>query len=43
MDEEVEKYIEKQQSPQKEILKKVRNLFLESLTDYDEKAACHPD
>ena len=39
MDEEVEKYIEKQQAPQKEILKKVRNLILESLTDCDEKAA----
>jgi hypothetical protein len=39
MDEEVEKYIEKQQAPQKEILKKVRNLILESLTDCEEKAA----
>jgi hypothetical protein len=39
MDEEVEKYINKQQAPQKEILKKVRNLILESLTDCDEKAA----
>jgi len=33
MDKEVEKYIEKQQAPQKEILKKVRNLILESLTE----------
>ncbi len=39
MDEEVEKYIEKQQAPQREILKKVRNLILESLTDCEEKAA----
>jgi len=39
MDEEVEKYIEKQQAPQKDILKKVRNLILESLTDCEEKTA----
>ena len=39
MDDKVEKYIEKQQSPQKEILKKVRNLILETLTDCEEKAA----
>ena len=39
MDEEVEKYIEKQQAPQKEILKKVRNLILENLIDCEEKAA----
>jgi len=39
MDEEVEKYIEKQQAPQKEILKKVRDLILESLTDCEEKVA----
>ncbi|MFC2068738.1 DUF5655 domain-containing protein [Chloroflexota bacterium] len=39
MDEEVEKYIEKQQTPQKEILKKVRTLILKSLTDCEEKAA----
>ena len=39
MDEEVEKYIEKQLAPQKEILKKVRNLILENLTDCEEKAA----
>ena len=39
MDGEVEKYIERQQSPQKEILKKVRNLILETLPDCDEKAA----
>ena len=39
MDEEVEKYIEKQQTPQKEILKKVRNLILESLASCDERVA----
>jgi len=39
MDEKVEKYIEKQRSPQKEILKKVRNLILETIPDCDEKAA----
>jgi hypothetical protein len=39
MDEEVEIYIEKQQAPQKEILKKVRNLILENLIDCEEKAA----
>lgn len=39
MDEKVEEYIEKQQAPQKEILKKIRNLILESLPNYDEKAA----
>ena len=39
MDEEVEKYIEKQQASQKEILKKVRNLILESLPNCNEKAA----
>ena len=39
MDENVQKYIEKQKSPQKEILKKVRNIILETLPDCDEKAA----
>ena len=39
MDKEVEKYIEKQQAPQKEILRKVRNLILESLPNCDKKAA----
>ena len=39
MDVKVEKYIEKQQSPQKEILKKVRNLILKIIPDCDEKAA----
>ena len=39
MDEEVEKYIEKQQAPQKEILKKVRDLILDSLTDCEGKVA----
>jgi len=39
MDKKVEEYIEKQQTPQKDILKKVRDLFLESLPNCDEKAA----
>jgi len=39
MDEEVEKYIEKQQALQKEILIKVRSLILETLPDCDEKSA----
>jgi hypothetical protein len=39
MDEIIEKYIEKQQAPQKEILKKVRTLILGSLTNCEEKAA----
>ena len=39
MDKEVKFYIEKQQSPQKEILKKVRNLILKTIPDCDEKAA----
>jgi hypothetical protein len=39
MDKKVEKYIEKQKTPQKEILKKVRSLILETIPDCDEKAA----
>ena len=39
MDKNIEEYIEKQQAPQKDILKKVRNLILESLPNSDEKAA----
>ena len=39
MDKKVEEYIEKQQAPQRDILKKVRNLILESLPNCDEKAA----
>ena len=39
MDDEVEQYIEKQQAPQKEILRKVRNLILKNVTDCNEKAA----
>ena len=39
MDKEVKRYIEKQQQPQKEILKKVRRLILETLPDCDEKTA----
>ena len=39
MDDEVEQYIEKQQSPQKEILKKVRNLIQETIPNCNEKAA----
>lgn len=39
MDEKVEEYIEKQQASQKEILKKVRSLILENITNRNEKAA----
>ena len=39
MDKEVEKYIEKQQAPQKEILKKVIDLILETIPGCDEKTA----
>lgn len=39
MDDKVEQYLEKQQAPQKEILRKVRSLILENITDRDEKAA----
>ena len=39
MDKEVKRYIEKQQPPQQEILKKVRGLILETIPDCDEKTA----
>ena len=39
MDKLVEGYIEKQQSPQKEILKKVRAIFLRTLPNCKEKSA----
>jgi len=39
MDKKVEKYIEKQQPLQKEILKKVRRLILETLPSCDERIA----
>ena len=37
MSEQVEEYIDKQNSPQKEILQKVRTLFLKTLPDCEEK------
>jgi hypothetical protein len=37
MDQNVKGYIEKQKSPQKEILKKVRRIFLETLPNPQEK------
>jgi len=37
MDKQVEEYIEKQDSPQKEILLKVRKIFLKTLPDCKEK------
>ena len=39
MDKEVVKYIEKQKSPQKEILQKVRRIFQETLLNSEEKMA----
>ena len=39
MDKQVDEYIEKQKSPQKEIIKKVRNIFLKTLPNCDEKSA----
>lgn len=39
MDQNVNGYIEKQKSPQKEILKKVRQIFLETLPNPEEKMA----
>ncbi len=39
MDEKVEEYIEKQHSPQKEILKRVRKIFLKTLPGCEEKSA----
>ena len=37
MEKQVNAYIEKQKSPQKEILKKVRKIFLETLPNCEEK------
>jgi hypothetical protein len=39
MDEQVNEYIEKQKSPQKEILQKVRRIFHETLPNCEEKRA----
>lgn len=39
MDKQVVKYIEKQKSPQKEIIQKVRNIFLKTLPNCKEKIA----
>jgi len=39
MDKQVDEYIEKQKSPQKEIIKKVRNIFLKTLPNFEEKIA----
>ncbi len=39
MDQQVEEYIEKQKSPQKEILQKVREIFLKTLLNPEEKKA----
>jgi len=39
MDKQVDEYIEKQKSPQKEILQKVRKIFLKTLPSCEEKSA----
>ena len=39
MDKQVNDYIEKQKSPQKEIIQKVRNIFLKTLPSCEEKKA----
>jgi hypothetical protein len=39
MDKQVDEYIEKQKSPQKEILQKVRKIFLKTLPRCEEKMA----
>ena len=39
MDNQVRNYLEKQKSPQKEILQKVREIFLETLPNCNEKSA----
>jgi hypothetical protein len=39
MDKQVNEYIEKQKSPQKEIIQKVRNIFLKTLPNFEEKKA----
>ena len=39
MDRKVDEYIEKQKSPQKEIIQKVRKIFLKTLPNCEEKSA----
>ena len=39
MDKQVGEYIKKQKSPQKEIIQKVRDIFLKTLPDCEEKSA----
>ena len=39
MDKQVDEYIEKQKSPQKEILQNVREIFLKTLPNFEEKKA----
>ena len=39
MDKQVDKYIEKQKSPQKEILQKLRKIFQKTIPNVDEKSA----
>jgi len=39
MDEKIKKYIDKQKSPQKEIIKRVRSIFLKTIPKCKEKAA----
>ena len=39
MDKKVDEYVEKQKSPQKEIIQKVRKIFLKTLPDCKEKSA----
>jgi len=39
MDKKIREYIEKQKSPQKEILLKVRDIFLKTLPNLEEKSA----
>ena len=39
MDNQVNEYIKKQKSPQKEIIQKVRNIFLKTLPNCEEKKA----
>ena len=39
MDEKVKEYIEKQKSPQKEIIKRIRTIILDTFPDCDEKSA----
>jgi len=39
MDEKVKAYIDNQKSPQKEILKKVRGIFLKAIPKFEEKSA----